>query len=76
MKIPHDVYEAINNSNEGFDKMYYNFIKEGLSQKNAFYAAQDRVNEFFPDYQRYSSYESYNISKNRRYRDMLQKNKV
>ena len=56
--------------------MYYNFIKEGLSQKNAFYAAQDRVNEFFPDYQRYSSYESYNISKNRRYRDMLQKNKV
>jgi len=75
MKIPQDVYDAINNPNEGFDKMYYKLISEGLGQRKAFYAAQDRVNLFFPNYQRYNSYESYHISKNKRYKEMLKKNK-
>tara|TARA_R110000851_G_scaffold281959_2_gene435454 strand:- start:903 stop:1136 length:234 start_codon:yes stop_codon:yes gene_type:complete len=74
INIPQDVYEAINNPYEGFDKMYYSFIHSGEKNTHAFESSISRIQEYFPDYQRYSSYESYQVSKNKR-RKLLMKNR-
>lgn len=75
IQIPKDVYEAINNPYEGFDKMYYSYLKDGVSNSLAFEKSVDRIRDYFPNYKKYTDYRSYSMCKNRRTRKMLLQNR-
>jgi len=68
MKIPKDVFEAINNHPEGFDEMYNSIRNNSSTSRDAFDATCSRINESFPDYKPYKTYNSYRISRNKRVR--------
>ena len=67
--IPKDVYDAINDPHGGFDKMYYRFVTTSKTNKEAFEKSVDRMQDYFPNWSWYSTYTSYIISRNKRYRD-------
>lgn len=50
---------------EDFDKLVAEHIRAGLSITRAYYAAEDDVQEFMPDWQRYPNHMSYFMHRRR-----------
>lgn len=67
VKIPYDVWAAVNDHPKGFDALYFmNLIRCKGKKQRAFYKTIDRINQYFPKYAKYSSYNSYHIARNKR----------
>ena len=75
VNIPKDVYDAINDIGNGFDRLFYGMLPNYDTQEEAFNAAIGKIKKHFPNFKRYSHYESYRISRNARNKKMLLKNK-
>ena len=73
IQIPQDVYEAINDPHSGFDRMFFAFLRESKDTKEAFTKCQQRMRDYFPNWNHYSSAASYGVCRNKRYKDRRNK---
>jgi hypothetical protein len=69
-QIPDIVWNAVNDKEDGFDRLYYHFLKEEESSSKAFERTVDEINKYFPKYKCYNSVQSYMVVRNRRYKKM------
>jgi len=75
MEVPEHIIQILSSKDALHDRVYH-YIGKGLTQFNAYRRTIEEVNEFAPEYEPYSSADSYIISRHQKFRRKKVKNKV